>query len=190
MAEQQAVAGAEPGLLFNLGRENSRAVIAFPTGGAGRRLWPERWDWRPAGRATAEKKDAVSGAEEQQVASPVEAVIALVFVETQGTHLRVSSRKKEAVVAFIQDGSSARAQIIGLSEKRRCGMSWLGEARSETVERQCIQLLLFKEKQTAQEQGIDTPMEHWQSVLVDPVPYGFRTEQPLRSRIPHAARCA
>src|SRR5260370_822614 len=55
MVEQQAVARPEPDLLFNLGRENSRAVIAFPTEGAGRRLWPERWDGPPAGRATADK---------------------------------------------------------------------------------------------------------------------------------------
>src|SRR5258708_22783675 len=144
MVEQQAVARPEPDLLFNLGRENSRAVIAFPTEGAGRRLWPERWDGRPAGRATADKKDTVPGAEKQQVASPVEPVIAFVLVETQRADLGISSWKKETVVAFIQDRLSARASLVGLSGNRRRGLSWWGEAGSETVERQCIQLLLFK----------------------------------------------
>ena len=131
MAEQQAVAGQEPALLFNLGCENSRTILAFPTGAAGRRLWSERWDRRLAGGTTADKKDTVPGAEEHQVASPVEAIIAFVLVEAQGTHLRVSSRKKKVAVAFIQEGSIARAPITGMR-----GLSRLGDARSETVERQ------------------------------------------------------
>src|SRR5258706_14455962 len=129
MAEQQAVACPDPGLLFNPGCENGRAVIAFPTGGAGRRLWPERWDGHLAGRATADKKDTVPGAEKQQVASPVEPVIAFVLVKTQGTDLGISSWKKEAVVAFIKDRLPARASLVGLSGNRRCRMSWWGEAR-------------------------------------------------------------
>jgi hypothetical protein len=31
--------------------------------------------------------------------------------------------------------------------------------------------------------------KNWQSVLVDPALYGFWMQQPVRSRIPHFARC-
>lgn len=83
----------------------------------------------------ADKKDTVSGAEEQQVASPVEAIITFVLVETPGTHLRVSARKKEAATAFIQDESFAREPLIGLIGNRKDGLPGLSKARSEPVER-------------------------------------------------------
>ena len=71
MTPQQSMADLDPGFLFNLGTENNRSVVALLTGVTGRREWAERRDPRVAGGTVADKKDVVSGAEEQQVASPV-----------------------------------------------------------------------------------------------------------------------
>jgi len=82
-----------------------------------------------ASSTVANQKDAVSGAEEQQVASPVEVIISFVLVQAPGTHLRVSVRKKEAAIAFIQEKASARGLLIGLIGKREDGLK--GRAKRE-----------------------------------------------------------
>lgn len=116
------MASLEPCFLTSLGAENSRPVIALLAGGTGRRERAERWNAGVAGGAVADEKDVVSRAEEQQVASPVEAIIPTVLVQAPGAHLRVPVRQKEAAIAFVQEEAAARGSLVGLVGRREGGL--------------------------------------------------------------------